>query len=291
MLAFRNVFRVAVATPEDRRWIMSLISSQGRMYVVDVMDGIYQMDAPLPHEELQPPKLIVTCPKDILCSPLYLAECDSEILVVGHNDFSRRKLLVYRLADLECFLQTPEDFYQFITLWSMITQVQLNNEPDKVIWRLTADGRYTTKSAYRAQFLGSRADYEWNRVWKSKVEPKCRFFLWVLLQNKLWTADRITRHGGQTNPICQLCKTQSETAYHLMADCSYSRLVWQQLAAWIGDANAQLQPSSNRQAKVWWTQIMHVGVPGRLELVEGKAQKTLRQQCKNGRPTTIYHQI
>jgi hypothetical protein len=86
-------------------------------------------------------------------------------------------------------ISTPEELDQFITLWSMITHVQLNNDPDKVIWRLSADGWYTTKYAYRAQFLGSHADYEWNCIWKSKAEPKCRFFLWLLFQNKLWTTD------------------------------------------------------------------------------------------------------
>jgi hypothetical protein len=93
-------------------------------------------------------------------------------------------------------ISTPEELEQFITLWSMITQVQLSNEPDKVIWRLSADGRYTTKSMYYAQFIGSHADYDWNRIWKSKVEPTCRFFMWLLLHNRLWTTDRITRHGG-----------------------------------------------------------------------------------------------
>jgi hypothetical protein len=47
-----------------------------------------------------------------------------------------------------------------------------------------------------------------------------------------------------------------------MADCSYSRLAWQQLAAWLGDANAQLRQSANRQVKAWWTQIMQADKPG-----------------------------
>jgi hypothetical protein len=34
---------------------------------------------------------------------------------------------------------------------------------------------------------------------------ECMAFSWLVLQNKLWTADRILRHGGQANAICQLC--------------------------------------------------------------------------------------
>jgi hypothetical protein len=142
-----------------------------------------------------------------------------------------------------------EELDQFITLWSMIAQVQLSNEPDKVLLRLSATATYTSKSAYWAQFLGSHVDYDWKQIWKSNMEPKCCFFTWLLLQNKLWTADRIVRLGGQANPICQLCKTQPETVFHIMSECSYSRLVWQQLEEWTDATNVQLQPSTDRRVR------------------------------------------
>jgi hypothetical protein len=126
-------------------------------------------------------------------------------------------------------IATSEQIEQFITLWSLTAQVQRTTEPDKITWCLTTKGVYTSKSAYHAGFIGSYADYEWNRVSKAKVEHKCMFFTWLLLQNKLWTANQITRQGGQINQICQLCKTQPETAFHIMADCSFSRVVWLQL--------------------------------------------------------------
>uniref|UniRef100_A0A8R7Q1T9 KIB1-4 beta-propeller domain-containing protein n=1 Tax=Triticum urartu TaxID=4572 RepID=A0A8R7Q1T9_TRIUA len=46
------------------------------------------------------PKLVTTCPADILSNPAYLVEYDSEILVVGHTDSSFSHILVYKLADL-----------------------------------------------------------------------------------------------------------------------------------------------------------------------------------------------
>jgi hypothetical protein len=39
--------------------------------------------------------------------------------------------------------------------------------------------------------LGSSADYDWGSLWKTKTEQKCKLFGWPILQNKLWTADRI----------------------------------------------------------------------------------------------------
>ncbi|RLN16778.1 hypothetical protein C2845_PM02G03330 [Panicum miliaceum] len=62
---------------------------------------IFQIDTPLPGEVLQPPKLIATCTVVKLYRPVFLVECDSEILVIGHSDVRRvSKMLVYRLTDL-----------------------------------------------------------------------------------------------------------------------------------------------------------------------------------------------
>jgi hypothetical protein len=101
-------------------------------------------------------------------------------------------------------MATAAEMQQFVSLWSLVMQVQRSNEPDQFTWRFTTSGVYTSSSAYRAQFHGSYAHYEWNRVWKAPVEPKCKFFSWLLLQNKLWTADWLARHGNPANTICQL---------------------------------------------------------------------------------------
>jgi hypothetical protein len=128
-------------------------------------------------------------------------------------------------------------------------QVQRSDEPDRFTWRFTASGRYTSNSAYRAQFNGSYADYEWNRVWKAPVEFKCKFFSWLLLQNKLWTADRLARHGSQANTICKLCHTHQETTFHIAAQCTFSTALWTQLASWIGITTTSPQLSSFTRLK------------------------------------------
>jgi hypothetical protein len=71
-------------------------------------------------------------------------------------------------------------------------------------------------------------------VWHTLVENKCKFFSWLVLQNKLWTADRILRHGGQANAICQLCYTHSETALHMLAECPDAIAVWRGHQEWLG---------------------------------------------------------
>jgi hypothetical protein len=123
-------------------------------------------------------------------------------------------------------ITTTEQIDQFVTLWAKIQTVQLNDQEDKVSWKLTANAQYCTKTAYEIQFIVSFPDYEWHWLWEAKVEPKCRFSSWLLMQNRLWTADRVLKHGGQANPICQLYHSQPESALHMLAQCSYSKLLW-----------------------------------------------------------------
>ena len=50
-------------------------------------------------------------------------------------------------------MQTAEEMADFVQLRDLVQEVQLHNEPDKIIWRWTNDGVYTSKSAYNVQFL------------------------------------------------------------------------------------------------------------------------------------------
>lgn len=82
---------------------------------------------------------------------------------------------------------------QFIQLWELIQPLILSNEPDAITWRLTNDGAYSAKSAYEAQFIGHIVAPLLHATWKVKAEPKVRFYLWLLLQNRNWTADQVVK--------------------------------------------------------------------------------------------------
>jgi len=119
---------------------------------------------------------------------------------------------------------------QFVELWTQIQQIRLSSHPDQITWRFTSDGQYIVKSAYEMQFCGSYADHIWKKIWGAKAENKCRFFCWLMLQDRLPTADRIIRRGGQTNHICQLCHIREESILHMIATCSFSKSVWTKIA-------------------------------------------------------------
>ncbi|XP_072151401.1 uncharacterized protein [Setaria viridis] len=124
-------------------------------------------------------------------------------------------------------------FIELQKLWNAASRLQLRlGVPDTIRWKLTADSHYNTNSAYRAQFFGSTNTNFETIIWKPWAPPKCKFFSWLAIQDRIWTADRLQRRGWASNPNCALCEATQETGLHMFTACNYTRNVWAQLSAW-----------------------------------------------------------
>jgi hypothetical protein len=106
------------------------------------------------------------------------------------------------------------------------------------------------------QFEGAFADYDWKKWWHTKVDGKCLFFCWLILQNKVWMADRINKHGGSADPVCKLCFTHQETAVHMLAQCPFSKAVWAGLAPWSGITTLSPTATGYCRLQEWWRQMV-----------------------------------
>jgi len=73
-------------------------------------------------------------------------------------------------------MTTAQEMAEFIILWELVQGVQLSDETDSITWRWTADGSYTTKSAYKMQLQGTYSDGSQHKVWKAFDEGKVKFF-------------------------------------------------------------------------------------------------------------------
>ena len=77
-----------------------------------------------------------------------------------------------------------------------------------------------------------------------------------MTQNRVWTSDRLQRRGWAHSPSCPLCRNAPETALHILAECRYTRRLWNLIAPWAAQPtlNPQLwRPSQNTMH--WWTNI------------------------------------
>jgi hypothetical protein len=107
-----------------------------------------------------------------------------------------------------------------------------DNREDQITWTLESSGEYSAKSAYNIQFAGQIITDFGNLIWSAWAPPKCKFFLWLLIQDKLWTAARLQLRGWTNNYFCALCERNLETAMHLFSECPYSITVWTLVAEW-----------------------------------------------------------
>ena len=67
---------------------------------------------------------------------------------------------------------------------------------------------------------------ELSRVWRAKAEDKVKFFIWLLLQDRIWMADRLQMIGWTHDDRCSLCDQVLEDAQHLALRRPFTMEVW-----------------------------------------------------------------
>lgn len=124
---------------------------------------------------------------------------------------------------------------EFFMFWRLIDLEQIDlqsEEDDQMIWTRMATGIYTAKSAYDLQFEGTTFSACAPHTWRPWAPSKCKFFTWLLLQNRIWTADRLLQRGWPNEYFCPLCVRNLETVSHLFTECPFSRDLWTRVSTW-----------------------------------------------------------
>jgi hypothetical protein len=92
--------------------------------------------------------------------------------------------------------RTVQVINEFLIIWQQVRQFQLTpGSPDVIRWRLSPDGDYSSASAYGAMFFGASRLLGASEIWKTAAPPRVRFFFWLVMHNRCWTAERRFRHG------------------------------------------------------------------------------------------------
>ena len=99
---------------------------------------------------------------------------------------------------------------EYLRLWDILSAVTLREGEDKLIWRWTADGAYSSKSAYRALFVAASPVYGCHMVWGTWAPLRVKIFLWLAIRRHHRTADRRRRRGLEAADRCYLCDQEPE---------------------------------------------------------------------------------
>jgi hypothetical protein len=171
---------------------------------------------------------------------------------------------------------SPAAIQQFVRLWTLLRPVTLTvGLADQLVWKWTADGSYSARSAYEAQFVGLIKPTFPQMIWRSDAPPKCKLYAWLAVQGKCMTADVLAKKGCPHDPLCCLCRAEPETALHLLATCPFSLQVWDlildkaelpltlapgqatSLADWICSSKSKVETGKRKMwtsviPLVWW---------------------------------------
>jgi hypothetical protein len=91
---------------------------------------------------------------------------------------------------------TQEIIIEYVQLSAELENITLSDsQQDSITWVLSHDGAYSAKSAYDMHFLGYTQSSKAEQTWRTKAPPKCKFFLWLMLQNRIWTTSRLQIRG------------------------------------------------------------------------------------------------
>ncbi|WVZ61528.1 hypothetical protein U9M48_011389 [Paspalum notatum var. saurae] len=141
---------------------------------------------------------------------------------------------------------------EYIDIWERTAGIMLSDHPDQFLWRFSLDSQYSSATAYRACFLGATSLIGARVLWKTKVPSKIKFFAWLAIQDRCWTAERRRRHGLQEEDSCALCDQGVETMDHLLVGCSFTKEVWLRVLSVLNWTSRM--PGNHLSFVDWWLQ-------------------------------------
>jgi hypothetical protein len=109
--------------------------------------------------------------------------------------------------------------------------VILNNEPDKLVWKLTNTGEFSVKSLYLAMQCNEVVPYKF--MWKVKIPLRIKTFLWLMLKKSILTRDVLLKRGGKCEKNCLFCGC-NETIDHLFFKFPLARYIWNVVSCTFG---------------------------------------------------------
>jgi hypothetical protein len=130
------------------------------------------------------------------------------------------------VADIKGAL-TVQVLIEFLKVWELVEGIVLHPDvPDHFSWKFSSSGQYSSKSAYNTMFTGSIKFPAWRRIWKTWAPANCKFFIWLAINNRCWTSDRLAKRGLPHQAACPLCDQDVETINHILVSCVFAREVW-----------------------------------------------------------------
>jgi hypothetical protein len=131
-------------------------------------------------------------------------------------------------------------------IWYDVLNFSLSNEPDKISWIFEKSGRFSVKSVYNGLTKNDSGLYH-KKIWKGKIPPKIKFFMWLLTNDAILTRDNLVKRKWVGDPSCLFCDS-AESVDHLFFQCPVAKVIWSIVAKCFGATNI---PTNLQQCWKW----------------------------------------
>ena len=120
----------------------------------------------------------------------------------------------------------PSDLLQKIASFELSTE----EVGDKPVWIANALGKFNIRSAIQIiQANDSASDSKWKTCWRLQLPQRIRYFLWLILHQRVLSNAERVRRKLLDNPICNICLAPEENLDHLLRKCPNAHNTWQEL--------------------------------------------------------------
>ncbi|XP_074308232.1 uncharacterized protein LOC141643100 [Silene latifolia] len=117
--------------------------------------------------------------------------------------------------------------------WRKICQVKDQLKTGFVNSSWDNQGQYSVSNGY-AWLQGDQQKVTWSPlVWNRMNVPKHSFIVWLAVQRRLMTKDRLLKFGIITDAVCDMCLAHQEDHHHLLYGCLFSAQCWNLFRDWL----------------------------------------------------------
>lgn len=102
-------------------------------------------------------------------------------------------------------------------------------------------------------FVGSIRFPPWKRIWKTWALANCKLFIWLAINNRCWTSDRLARRGLPHQAACPFCDQAAETINHVLSSCVLVREVWSTTLIRLNHIVRLRPPNADSSFNSWWS--------------------------------------
>jgi len=150
--------------------------------------------------------------------------------------FSSNHNTRWRLLNLNCNFMIKTKTFSFPNTSQEAKACHSMSPHDRPSWKTRSNEGFFRKLGQgeielilkiKIQLRIHRQMVEWHDiVWFKNAIPRHSFLLWMAVQQKLTTQDRLHRFGIHGPNRCSLCLRNNEDHNHLFFECAYTKAIW-----------------------------------------------------------------